>query len=123
MSGWLLLLDLIGFIAIGLIVWWFWLYKPRAMKGAAGQSIDIVVDQGVYTPSRIEVPAGEPVSLRFLRKDPGPCAEKVIFDGLAITQDLELNKKTTVKIPPQRPGEFAFTCQMQMYRGSLIVTK
>lgn len=123
MMGWLLLVDLVGIMTIGLIVWWFWLYRPAAARSDALQPVDIVVEQGVYTPARIEVPAGKPVTLRFLRKDPSPCAEKVVFDALAINADLELNGKTVVKIPPQRAGEYPFTCQMQMYRGSLVVTE
>jgi plastocyanin domain-containing protein len=110
-----------GLALIGLIVWWFWLSKPRAQAASAGP-IDIVVDNGVYTPSRIEVPAGKPVTLRFLRKDPSPCAEKVLFDDFHISEDLPVGKKHELTLTPERSGEYEFTCEMRMYRGSRVVT-
>jgi plastocyanin domain-containing protein len=82
--------------------------------------IEIIVDNGVYTPARIEVPAGQPVTLRFVRKDPSPCAEKVLFDDLGISADLPLGKPVDVTMTPPRPGEYEFTCQMRMYRGTLV---
>jgi len=74
-----------------------------------------------FTPARIEVKAGMPVTLRFLRKDPSPCAEKVLFDDLGVAVDLSIGKPTDVTITPDKPGEYEFTCQMRMYRGVLVV--
>lgn len=116
----LVTVNLAGLLTIGLIVWWFWLSKPRARTESGTKPIEIIVDQGVYTPSRIEVPVGRPIILRFLRKDPSPCAEKVLFNDFGITADLALNESTDVVIIPKEPGEFDFTCQMQMYRGQLV---
>ena len=114
--------DVGGLVVIGLIVWWFWLSKPKALYVGEGMPIDIVVADGVYTPARIEVPAGRPVTLRFLRKDPSPCAEKVVFEAFDnMTRDLPLDRPLDVTIVPDRPGEYAFTCQMKMYRGTLVV--
>jgi len=106
---------------IALIVWWFWLSSPRARRETGTAPIDIVVDNGVYTPARIEVPAGQPVVLRFLRKDPSPCAEKVLFDDLSVAADLPVNEPRDVTISAAEPGEHEFTCQMHMYRGTLVV--
>ena len=44
----------IGIILIVLIIWWFWLKKAKAEK-IATDVIKIMVKDGVYTPSRIEV--------------------------------------------------------------------
>ena len=112
--------NIVGLVCIGLIVWWFWLSKPKAQRAASGV-IDILVDGGVYTPARIEVVAGQPVILRFLRKDPSPCAEKVLFDDLGIAADLPIGQPVELTITPRKAGEYAFTCQMQMYRGTLVV--
>jgi plastocyanin domain-containing protein len=114
------LINLAGLILIGLIVWWFWLSKPKARRSEGAQPIEIIVDNGVYTPARIEVPAGRPVTLRFLRNDPSPCAEKVLFDDLGVAADLAVGQPTEVTVTPDKPGEYAFTCQMRMYRGSLV---
>ncbi|MEE8387787.1 MAG: cupredoxin domain-containing protein [Acidiferrobacterales bacterium] len=116
----LVIVNSAGLFAIGLIIWWFWLSKPRARAETGARPIDIIVDQGVYTPSRIEVPVGRPIILRFLRKDASPCAEKVLFDDFGIAVDLPVNEPTDVVIIPKEAGEFEFTCQMQMYRGQLI---
>jgi plastocyanin domain-containing protein len=88
----ILLINLAGMVLIGLIVWWFWLYKPRAQQIAGAAPIEIIVADGVYTPARIEVPAGKPVTLRFLRRDPSPCAAKVVFDALDVSADLPIGK-------------------------------
>ena len=109
-----------GLALIGLIVWWFWLSKPKAQRAARGV-IDVLVEGGVYTPARIEVAAGKPVTLRFLRKDPSPCAEKVLFDDLAVSADLPIGQPVELTLTPKEAGEHAFTCQMQMYRGTLVV--
>jgi plastocyanin domain-containing protein len=115
-----LIVNLVGLVLIGLIVWWFWLSKPRAQRAASGV-IDVIVDGGVYTPARIEAAAGQPLHLRFLRKDPSPCAEKVLFDDLGIAADLPVGQPVEITVTPKQAGEYAFTCQMRMYRGTLVV--
>lgn len=117
----LVIVNSAGLATIALIVWWFWMSKPRARSESGTKPIEIVVDQGVYTPSRIEVPVGRPIILRFVRKDPSPCAEKVLFDDFNIAAELPVGEATDVVVTPIEPGEFEFTCQMQMYRGQLVV--
>ncbi len=119
MSAWLI--NVAGFVTIGLIVWWFWLSRPKARRAEIERPIEIVVDDGVYSPARIEVPIGQPVTLRFIRKDPSPCAEKVVFDDFGISGDLPVGKPYDISFTPDKPGEHEFTCQMRMYRGSLVV--
>lgn len=118
MNAWTV--NLAGLGLIGLIVWWFWLYRPPALRAAGSQPIEIIVADGVYTPARIEVPAGKPVTLRFLRRDANPCAEKALFDGLGVSADLPIGKPLDVVVTPPQPGEYEFTCQMRMYRGVLV---
>ena len=115
------LVNLSGIALIGFIVWWFWIARPTSVAAQQSGIIEIRVADGVYTPAHIELAAGQPVTLRFLRMDPTPCAEKVIFDKLDIVRDLTLNEATDIDITPKKPGEYAFTCQMQMYRGKLRV--
>jgi plastocyanin domain-containing protein len=115
-----ILVNIAGLVLASLIVWWFWLSKPKTKRIANGV-IDIIVDAGVYTPARIEVLKGQSVKLRFLRKDPSPCAEKVLFDALGIAADLPIGQPVELTITPPDSGEYAFTCQMQMYRGTLVV--
>lgn len=116
-----ILINFCGLALAGLIVWWFWLYRPPVRRATGAQPIDIIVADGVYTPARIEVPAGQSVTLRFLRRDASPCAEKALFDGLGISADLPIGKPMDVVVTPPQPGEYEFTCQMRMYRGVLVV--
>ena len=111
--------NLAGIAVIAFIIWWFWLSKPKAQR-ARKNVVDILVDGGTYTPPRIEVEAGKEVTLRFLRKDASPCAEKVVFEQLGISADLPIDIPKEIVVTPPEVGEFQFTCQMQMYRGSLI---
>lgn len=113
------LVNLLGLGFIVFIVWWFWVVKPKSKK-VMGDTVDIIVENGSYTPARIEVAVGKKTTLRFLRKDANPCAEKVIFDQLNISADLPLNQKVDVVVSPPQAGEYDFVCQMQMYRGSLV---
>jgi plastocyanin domain-containing protein len=118
MNAWAI--NLAGVIVMALIIWWFWLSRPQTRRVSGAGPIEIIVDNGVYSPARIEVPAGKPVTLRFLRKDPNPCAEKALFDDLGISVDLTVGKPLDVTVTPPRPGEYEFTCQMHMYRGTLV---
>lgn len=116
MTGWLVNVAALG--AIAFVVWWFWLSRPRAVRTVEGP-IEITVENGAYTPSVVEVPAGTPVTLRFVRKDPSPCAEEVHFDALGVAADLPFGQPRDVTVTPPAPGNYAFTCQMRMYRGTL----
>lgn len=116
------LFNLFALSMIAAIIWWFWLSKPGLQKSSPNGSIDIVVENGVYTPAQIEVTRGAKVTLNFLRKDPNPCAEKVVFADLGISQDLVLNEVNSLALKLERAGVYIFTCQMGMYRGKLLVT-
>ncbi|HEX9665967.1 MAG TPA: cupredoxin domain-containing protein [Thermodesulfobacteriota bacterium] len=115
------LVNSIGIILIIFVIWWFWLSKKGAGTAVQGSSIDIIVDGGVYDPSVIHTKVGKPTTLRFIRKDSSPCAEKVIFSEMGISADLPVGKPYELTITPQKTGVFDFTCQMAMYRGKLIV--
>ena len=114
-----LIVNLAGISTIAFIVWWFWLSKPKAQR-ALENVVDILVEGGTYTPSRIEVEVGKEVTLRFLRKDASPCTEKVVFDHFGISADLPIDIPKEIVVTPTEAGEFSFTCQMQMYTGSLV---
>ncbi len=116
----MLLVNLIGVALIALIIWWFWLYRPGEVEASAN-SLTILVENGVYQPSHITLPANTPAALYFQRQDPSPCAETVQFPMLDISETLPLNKTKAVQLPALAPGEYAFHCQMQMYRGTLKV--
>lgn len=116
----MMLINILGLALVALIVWWFWLYKPGAV-GIGEKGTVVTVENGTYSPSRLKVSAGQPVTLTFLRKDASPCAATLIFSDFDVSEELPLNKPKTIVLPAMQPGEYPFSCQMQMYRGTLIV--
>ena len=116
---------LFNFFALALIVaivWWFWLSKPKPRQSGNNGTVEIIVENGVYTPSVIEAKKGTKLVLAFIRNDPSPCAEKVVFSDFDISHDLPLNQESSFELALDKAGVFEFTCQMGMYRGKLIVS-
>lgn len=116
----MLLINLAGFILIALIVWWFWLFKSKE-TGLDDMGLVIAVENGIYSPARIKVAAGKPIEIKFLRRDPSPCAETLLIPGLEVSETLPLDKEKVIHLPALEAGDYAFHCQMQMYRGQIIV--
>ena len=114
------LVNLIGAALIGLIIWWFWLYKPRETS-INDDNLIVTVENGSYFPAHIKLPKNQAAVITFLRKDPSPCAEVVMIPKLDINETLPLDKPISIEIPGLKAGEYAFHCQMQMYRGVLNV--
>lgn len=112
-----------GLGLIGAELWWFVFSKTRSQKAEAHQGIqELTIDvDGGYAPDRIVVKAGQPVRLNFLRKDPSSCLEKVLFPDFHIAQDLALNNVTPIEFIPEKPGQYQFTCGMNMFRGVVEV--
>jgi len=116
----IVIVNVAGSALVGLIVWWFWLSRSVARR-VDDAPITIVAEDGVYSPTHIEVSRDRPIVLRFLRKDPSPCAAKVIFTELGVSADLPVGEVQELHLEPQPPGEYEFVCEMHMYRGALSV--
>ena len=116
----MMLINLLGLALIIAIIWWFWLYKPTE-KGSDGSFPVIIVENGVYIPSRIAIPSTREAQLVFLRKDASPCAGTLLIPQLDISAELPVGKQTRITLPPLPAGTYDFSCQMQMYRGELNV--
>ena len=115
-----ILVSIGGLVAIALIVWWFWLSRPRAAHVVSSNALRILVKDGSYQPAALAVPAGRALTLTFIRQDVTPCAEKVVFAEFGLSADLPLNRPVVITVPALTPGRHEFTCQMGMYRGSLV---
>ena len=112
-----------GLGLIGLELWWFIFYKPKAYSASTAgeiQEVTVTVDGG-YEPSQIIVQSGQTVRLNFDRQDPSSCLEEVRFPDFRIAQKLPLNQVTTIEVRPEKPGQYEFTCGMNMFRGVLTV--
>ncbi len=116
------IIDIILILIILFVIYWFWLYKAKSADVInKHQAIDVIVDNGVYTPGSIQSTVGEPVTLRFTRKAASPCASTVVFADFDQSAELPLNQTVEITVTPDKVGEFDFTCEMGMYRGKLIV--
>ena len=116
----MLWINFTGIVLIALIIWWFWLYKEQSIRIAEG-SLEILVKDGIYQPSHIKIRANEERQIVFRRADATPCAEMLSIPELDISERLPLNKKTVISLPGLPAGEYAFHCQMQMYKGKITV--
>lgn len=113
----------LGVAAIAFILWFFFGKKAAreaAVSAGGVQEVEILVE-GSYNPDRISVRAGVPVKLRFNRQETTSCSDTVILRDFNITRQLPAYQTTTITFTPTQPGEYDFTCAMNMYRGKLIV--
>lgn len=112
-----------GVALISLELWWFLLGKTKSQLAEMNEGIQeltITVDGG-YEPSRVVVNSGQRVRLNFLRRDPSSCLEKVLMPDFRIAQELDLDRVTPVEFTPEKPGQYPFTCGMNMFRGVVEV--
>lgn len=121
MSYGMIAANIIAALLIFAVLWWFFGGKTNAVSAAVDVPITIVIKDGMYQPSLIQIPANKPVTLHFLREDDGACASTVIFTQLKRSYQLPKNTVVSVELPPQPQGTLDFTCQMGMYRGKLVV--
>ncbi len=118
-----ILVDIIGFVLIFYVAWYFWFSKKEGERiGLAGGVQEALVTvKGGYTPDVIVVKAGSPVRLIFKRLESSPCSERVVFKDFDKSSLLPEGDKVPIEFTPDKPGEYEFTCQMGMYRGRLVV--
>jgi plastocyanin domain-containing protein len=112
-----------GLAAIAFVLWYFFGERQRtaaSVTEAGVQEINVTV-KGGYSPDLIVVREGQPVRLNFYRDETDSCSEQVIFGDFGIARDLAPFKTTSIEFTPDKPGEFTFTCGMNMLRGKLIV--
>ena len=112
-----------GALLVGFVLWFF--FGPRTATAArrtteGRQEVEIEV-RGSYSPDRIEVEAGRPVRLTFIRREANPCTAQVIFPDFGIVRELPVGQPVPIEFTPDRAGEFEFHCGMNMVRGRLIV--
>jgi plastocyanin domain-containing protein len=119
-----IIVTLVGIGVIGWIVWYFWLWKGESVaaevSASGAQVVDVTV-KGGYQPSSIIVKAGQPLRLNFTRRESTPCGEEVVLPEFGKRAHLPENRAVPIEIVPEKPGEYEFTCGMNMYKGKLIV--
>jgi len=91
-----------------------------AQERAGAQEVTVVV-RGGYTPDLIVARRGVPLKLVFDRRETSPCSDEVVLPEFGIRRALPAFAKTALEIVPERPGEFEFTCGMNMLHGKILV--
>jgi plastocyanin domain-containing protein len=118
-----LIVTLAGLALIVWIVWYFWFWKEKAVavetKGQGVQEVEVTV-KGGYQPSAIVVKAGRPVRLNFTRREASTCGEEVVIPDFGKRAHLPQDQTVSIEVMPAKPGEYEFTCGMNMMRGKLI---
>jgi plastocyanin domain-containing protein len=119
-----ILVTAAGVAAIAWVIWYFFLgERERAtavLTGEGVQEIKVRV-KGGYDPDVLVVEKGRPVRIDFYRDETASCSDTVVFADFGIARPLPAFRTTPVEFTPDRPGEFTFTCGMNMMRGKLIV--
>ena len=85
-------------------------------------AIEVVVE-GVYRPDRIVVKEGEPVRLKFLRKEYTGCTREVVFPTLGIRRELPPMQPVEIDLGRPAAGEIPFHCGMNMIHGTVVVER
>ena len=118
------LVDAVGLLVIGFIVWFFWMVKAKGIRAAttsSGYQEQMVLVKGGYTPDVNVVQAGQPVRLNFVRQESASCTEMVLLSAFGKSAKLPEGETVPVEFLPKERGEYEFACQMGMIRGKIIV--
>jgi plastocyanin domain-containing protein len=109
-------------LIVAVNVYFFARRRAVAATAAAGGVQEVRVSvKGGYDPALIEVEAGRPVRLLFLREETEGCSDTVLLPEWGIAQPLPAHVETAVVFTPARPGGYEFTCGMHMLRGKIVV--
>jgi plastocyanin domain-containing protein len=112
-----------GVASIGFVLWYFFGEREATaatLTEGGAQEVKVTV-KGGYSPDVIVVKQGRPVRLYFYRDETASCSEQVVFGDFGVARNLPAFQTTTIELLPSRPGEFTFTCGMNMLRGKLVV--
>jgi plastocyanin len=85
------------------------------------QDVRVTVTEASFEPQRITLRAGTPARITFTRTSDKTCATAVVFASLNIRRELPLNVPVSIEFTPDKAGEIAFACGMNMLHGTVIV--
>ena len=109
-----------GIAGMGFIAWFFFGKREAEVNTFKVGVINIRVSGG-YNPSTIALKKGQQVMLRFYRTDPSSCLEEVVIPDFKIRKFLPLKEKVEINFKADKPGEFPFSCGMNMFHGKIII--
>lgn len=92
--------------------------EGTAVSAGGMQTISVDVSQGFFDPMVLKARAGEPLDITFSQGQ--GCMAKVLMKDFGVSQDLT-SGGAVVKLPALKPGEYTFSCGMEMQFGKLVV--
>jgi plastocyanin domain-containing protein len=119
-----ILVTVAGLAAAAFVAWFFWLKRAEGVRASTvsdGYQEQMILVKGGYTPDTIRVAAHRPVRLLFRREETAACSEQVVLPDFGKSSPLPTGAVVPIEFMPGDPGEHAFTCQMGMLRGRIIV--
>jgi plastocyanin domain-containing protein len=95
--------------------------KPAADHAATAQTVALTVTEHGFSPERVTVKKGEPVTLVITRITDKTCATAISIPGYDIKRELPLNKPVSITFTPKSAGEIKYVCGMGMPGGVIVV--
>jgi RND family efflux transporter MFP subunit len=97
------------------------LRSTRSAPAAGVQAAKILVTEKGFEPERVNLKAGLPARLTFLRTTEKTCGTEVVFPSLNIKRDLPLNQPVAIDFTAAKTGDVAFACGMNMLSGAVVI--
>jgi hypothetical protein len=85
------------------------------------QEVRVTVTETRFDPQRLTFRAGVPARVTFTRTSDKACATAVVFPSLKLRRELPLNVPVSIEFTPEKGGEIAFACGMNMLHGTVVV--
>ncbi|PWT75588.1 MAG: ATPase [Proteobacteria bacterium] len=111
---------IIFIIATGLIVF-ATIATNNGLANPRVQRITIKITERGYEPDSSRLRKGIPTRITFVRTTDHTCAKEIVLPDFNIRRALPLNESVVVNFTPDKRGNLAFACGMNMMRGELIV--
>ncbi len=106
-------------IALVFLAWSGMLAGGNAFAAGELPTFEIIVNDGVFKPARIEVPVGQRIKLVLINEGPGPLE----FENVEMRVEKVLNAgaRSFVVLPKLKPGEYEFVDEFNPITGELKV--
>ena len=86
------------------------------------QVVHVTAGPSGYVPARVQLKAGVPARLVFTRTTDSACLSHIQVPAFGVeATDLPKGEPVAIEFTPGEAGAFAFTCGMDMQRGTLVV--
>ncbi len=90
-----------------------------ALAHGDSQKVTVIIDGRGFTPSTVNVKAGEEVHMKFVSKGES-CANGFTIPSLKRTISLKPGKSKEIVFTPKKGQTIAFACSMNMFKGKVV---